>query len=76
MKWIVPTFSAAALAVLSLSVPSPIFTTEASADRMNGRGNCSGGACTKVSCPPKTCGRMGTPEAYDVRFCSAANCKK
>ena len=76
MKWIVPTLAAATLAVLSLSALLPVFTTEALADRMNGRGNSSGGMCTKVSCPPKTCGKMGTPEAYDVKFCSSANCKK
>jgi hypothetical protein len=45
MKWIIPTFATAVLAVLSLSIPAPVFTTEASADRMNGRGNCSGGVC-------------------------------
>jgi hypothetical protein len=46
MKWIVPAFAAAALALLSLSIPSPVFTTEASAGRMDGKGNCSGGVCT------------------------------
>jgi ABC-type proline/glycine betaine transport system substrate-binding protein len=44
MKWIVPAFAAAALAVLSLSIPSPVFTTEASASKMNGKGiGCSTG---------------------------------
>jgi hypothetical protein len=46
------------------------------ADRMNGRGNCVGGICTKVTCPPKTCSRGGTSEAYDLKYCSAANCRK
>jgi hypothetical protein len=46
MKWIIPALAAAALAIFSLSIPSPVFTTEAHADRMNGRGNCSGGVCT------------------------------
>jgi hypothetical protein len=49
MKWLVPTIAAFALAILSLSVPvsSPIFSTQAQADRMNGKGNCSGGVCTE-----------------------------
>jgi hypothetical protein len=76
MKWIVPAFAAAALALLSLSIPSPVFTTEASANRMDGKGNCSGGVCTKVSCPAKTCSKTGTSDAYDIRYCSAANCRK
>ncbi len=46
MKWIATAFAALLLAVLTLSIPAPVFTTEASADRMNGRGNCSGGVCT------------------------------
>jgi hypothetical protein len=29
-----------------LSIPAPIFSSTASADRMNGRGNCAGGVCT------------------------------
>jgi hypothetical protein len=55
---------------------SVVLATSAFADRMNGKGNCSGGVCTKVSCPAGTCSRLGTKEAYDVKFCSAANCKK
>jgi hypothetical protein len=52
-------------------------TGGASADgRMTGKGNCSGGACTKVSCPAGTCSKLGTSDAYDVRNCSRANCKK
>jgi hypothetical protein len=49
MKWLVPTIAAFALAIFSLSVPvsSPIFSTHAQADRMNGKGNCSGGVCTQ-----------------------------
>ena len=46
MKWILAL--SAMLAILSLSIPAPIFTTEALADRMNGKGNCSGGKCTDV----------------------------
>ena len=78
MKWIVPAFTAVALAILSLSAPSPIFTTEASAGRMDGKGNCAGGVCTDkgVPCPVGTCSRMGTPYAKDVKYCSAANCRK
>jgi hypothetical protein len=46
MKWIIAGFASMALAILSLSIPSPVFTTEAHADRMNGKGNCAGGVCT------------------------------
>ena len=42
MKWLIAGFASIALAVLCLS----ICTTEASADRMNGKGNCAGGMCT------------------------------
>ena len=45
-KWIIPALAGAALAIFSLSIPSPVFTTEAHADRMNGKGNCAGGVCT------------------------------
>jgi hypothetical protein len=51
MKWIIAGFASVALAILSLSIPAPIFTTEASADRMNGKGNCSGGVCTQKKAP-------------------------
>jgi hypothetical protein len=77
MKWIATAFAALLLAVLTLSIPAPVFTTEASADgRMTGIGNCSGGVCTKVTCPAGTCSRAGTSNAIDVRYCSAANCRK
>jgi hypothetical protein len=46
MKWIFPAIAALALAIFSLSIPAPIFSSEASAGIMNGRGNCSGGVCT------------------------------
>jgi hypothetical protein len=46
MRWIIAEFAAVALAVLCLSLPAPIFSSEASAGIMNGRGNCSGGVCT------------------------------
>jgi hypothetical protein len=65
--------------VMALSfvfLSSVVLTTTASADRMNGKGNCSGGACTKVTCPVGTCSKAGTSDAYDVRYCSAANCRK
>jgi hypothetical protein len=61
-----------ALALLSYV----ILTTAASANRMNGISSCSGGVCTKVTCPPGTCSKAGTKEAFDARFCSKANCKK
>jgi hypothetical protein len=48
MKWTIMIFASIALAILSLSIPAPVFTTEASAGRMNGKGNCSGGVCTDV----------------------------
>jgi hypothetical protein len=55
MKWIATAFAALLLAVLTLSIPAPVFTTEASANRMNGRGNCSGGVCTdRRPTPPQT----------------------
>ena len=77
MKWIATAFAALLLAVLALSIPAPVFTTEASADRMNGKGNCSGGVCTDkgVPCPAGTCSKMGTSMARDAKYCSAANCK-
>jgi hypothetical protein len=40
MKLIAAAFAALFLAALGLSVPAPIFTTEASADRMNGKATC------------------------------------
>ena len=44
MKWIIAGFASMALAILSLSIPAPIFTTEASANKMNGKGmGCSSG---------------------------------
>jgi hypothetical protein len=46
MRWMIAGFAAFALAVLCLSIPAPIFSSEASAGIMNGRGNCSGGVCT------------------------------
>ena len=49
MKWIIPALAVTALAIFSLSIPSPVFTTEAHADRMNGKGNCSGGVCTATA---------------------------
>jgi hypothetical protein len=49
MKWLVPIIAAFALAIFSLSIPvsSPVFSSKAEADRMNGKGNCSGGICTQ-----------------------------
>jgi hypothetical protein len=38
-------FAAVFLAALSLSVPAPIFTTEASASRMNGKAMCGMMTC-------------------------------
>ncbi len=38
--WIAAAFAALFLAVLSLSIPAPIFTTEASANRMDGKPTC------------------------------------
>jgi hypothetical protein len=45
---------------------------------MNGKGNCSGGVCASqgMKCPAGTCSKAGTPYAQDVKYCSAANCKK
>jgi hypothetical protein len=44
MKLIAIIFAALLLAVLSLPIPNPIFSTEASANKMNGKGNgCSSG---------------------------------
>ncbi|MFY9952473.1 hypothetical protein [Bradyrhizobium sp.] len=40
MKLIAAAFAALFLAVLSLSIPAPIFTTEASANRMDGKPTC------------------------------------
>jgi hypothetical protein len=42
MKWLIAGFASIALAGFCLS----IYTTEASANRMNGIGNCAGGVCT------------------------------
>ena len=44
MKLIVAVFATLLLALLGLSIPNPIFSTEASANRMNGKGSmCSSG---------------------------------
>jgi hypothetical protein len=44
MKFITAAFAALLLALLSLSIPAPIFSTDASASRMNGKGSgCSDG---------------------------------
>ena len=44
MKLIAVVFAALLLAVLSLSIPNPILSTEASANKMNGKGSgCSSG---------------------------------
>jgi hypothetical protein len=40
MKLIAAAFAAVSLAVFSLSIPAPIFTTEASANKMNGKPTC------------------------------------
>ena len=45
MKLIAAAFTALFLAALSLSVPAPIFTTEASANRMDGRATCGQMVC-------------------------------
>jgi hypothetical protein len=58
MKCLIAGFASIALAVFCLS----ICTSEAFADRMNGKGNCSGGVCTGggtvwssgANKPPKT----------------------
>jgi hypothetical protein len=50
MKLVIGGFAAIALAVLSLSIPAPFFSSEASANRMNGKGNgCSSG----MNCMPE-----------------------
>jgi len=76
MKWMIVGALSIGLAILSLSIPAKIFTTEALANNMNGIGNCSGGKCATVTCPAGTCSRTGMKEAIDLRFCSKANCKK
>jgi hypothetical protein len=44
MKWILSVFASLALAVAILSIPSPIISSQASANRMNGKGmGCSEG---------------------------------
>jgi hypothetical protein len=65
MKWIATAFAALLLAVLTLSIPAPVFTTEASANRMNGKGNCSGGVCTdrRPTAPPTAVGQKGKAKA-------------
>jgi hypothetical protein len=66
MKWMIAGVASIGFAILSLSIPAPIFTTEALANRMNGVGNCSGGTCTKVTCPAGTCSKAGTKDAIDI----------
>lgn len=46
MKCIIAGFASMALAILTLSMPAPIFSSQASAGIMNGKGNCAGGVCT------------------------------
>jgi hypothetical protein len=52
---------------------SVVLTTGASANQMNGKGNCTGRVCTDrgVPCPAGTCSRIGTPYARDAKYCSA-----
>ena len=40
MRWIITGSAAFLLAVVSLSVPAPLFTTQASASRMDGKPSC------------------------------------
>lgn len=40
MRWIIAVPATALLALVSLSVPNPLFTTEAFASRMNGKASC------------------------------------
>jgi hypothetical protein len=49
MKLIAAAIAALFLAVLSLSVPAPIFTTEASANRMDGKPTCGNMICPRES---------------------------
>jgi hypothetical protein len=42
MRWLIAALASVALAIFCLSV----CLTEASANRMNGKGNCTGGICT------------------------------
>jgi hypothetical protein len=53
MKWIIPVIAATAMAALSLSIPASVFTTEASASRMDGKGNCAGGDAPAKKHPNK-----------------------
>jgi hypothetical protein len=73
MKWMIAAFAAIALAIFGLSIPE---ASAASDGRMTGSGNCSGGVCTRVSCPAGTCSKAGTADAYDIRNCSKTNCRK
>ena len=43
MKLALSVLAAIALAIFVLLIPSPFISSEASADRMNGQGNCTGG---------------------------------
>ena len=36
----------------------------------------TGGGGAKGRCPEGTCSKAGTPYAQNVKYCSAANCKK
>jgi hypothetical protein len=66
-----------AMALSFVFLSSVVFMATASADiRMSGKGNCSGGVCAKVACPVGTCSKIGTSDAYDIRYCSKANCRK
>lgn len=47
----------------------------------NGGANAQGGGARgasgkSVRCPVNTCSKIGTERAKDVRYCSAANCRK
>jgi hypothetical protein len=70
------------LAVAFVFLGSVALTTTAWADKMNGKGNCSGGVCASqgtsqgMKWPAGTCSKAGTPFAQDAKSCSAANCKK
>jgi hypothetical protein len=72
IKWIATAFAALLLAVLILSIPAPVFTTEASARR----GCSEGGVCTcsegKMGCM-KTGGEAQTCEQRR-QSCMATGC--
>jgi hypothetical protein len=67
MKTFLSTVAAAGLAIAAI--------TALNSHEANAQGK-MGASGTTIQCPNNTCGKQGGPRSTDVKYCSAANCKK